>query len=225
MFLTVLLIFKCFLFIILALAREKGMYFGSIILLPVPQLMRHMKHWLGLDHAYRTGSQEQAHSSLAMKPSAANPSRLSFRAMSKRQEYRLFLILLHSSTAEARFKRENLNKQVQMSFSRLFSVFQISTLSCIIKEKTFSDETKHIFIHERNRVICEEMHICWVLILIIYLTDSSGQTDSAMTRCSMSLLIIWVNWVSLLPFANYLWIQNERVPFSIFLFFTKVRET
>ena len=58
--------------------------------------------------------------------------------MSKRQEYRLFLILHHSNAAEVRFKRENLNKHVQMSFSRLFSIFQILTLSCIIKEKNYS---------------------------------------------------------------------------------------
>lgn len=123
------------------------MYFGSIILLPVPQLMRHMKHGLGLDHAYRTGSQKEAHSSLAMKPSAANPSRFSFRAVSKRQEYRLFLILHHFSAAKAKGKGENLNKHVQMSFSKLFSVFQILSLSSIIKKKKFSDETKYIFLH------------------------------------------------------------------------------
>ena len=60
-------------------------------------------------------------------------------------------------------------------------------------------------------------HICLVLILIIYLIDISGQTDPAMTRCSTSLLIIWVNWVSLLPFANYLWIQIESFLFPFFL--------
>lgn len=192
------------------------MYFGSIILLPVPQLMRHMKHWLRLDHAYRTGSQEQAHPSLAMKPSAANPSRFSFRAMSKRQEYRLFLILLYSSTAETRVKRENLNKHIQMSFSRLFSIFQILTLSCIIKGENLWSNQVHFYTLEKEGHMWRE-HICQVLILIIYLIDISGQTDSAMTRCSMSLLIIWVNWVSLLPFANYLWIQIESFLFPFFL--------
>lgn len=45
-----------------------------------------------------------------------------------------------------------------------------------------------VYIREK-KVTWAKMHICQYLILIIYLLDSSGQIDSAATKCFMFVLI------------------------------------
>lgn len=74
----------------------------------------------------------------------------SLQGYEQRQEYRLFLILLYSTTTEARCKRENLNKHVQMSFFPGYFPFSKSWLSVVESRRKHSQLKLSAFLYIRE---------------------------------------------------------------------------